>query len=249
MSLKRKIKGLINKPEYFLLIGAGRGGTSLLASMLDFHPDLKVGFERFAFDFLLGEALSKDRAALATARLLNFDKACTDEARKNSTYWGNKITTEQIFAIAECEGVNEGDVAEIFVSGVVRKQKVIFIVRDGRHCVNSKMKRAGLSYDEAVKRWKASIGLLNSFLEKEVNMHICRYEDLLESPEEVLAGVCEFLGYQFNDAMMKGTENPMMPNMYEGSKLRPVPPLSEVQQSWTDDMHHELEQLNYIHEY
>ena len=231
-----------------MLIGAGRGGTSLLASMLDYHPSISVGFERFAFDFLLGEKLAKEVHGDIEGRLSAFDEACKQEAVKGESYWGNKITTEQIMALVNCDGASWDSVPERFVSEVVRNQRVVFIVRDGRYCVQSKMERAGLSYEEALARWKDSVWLLNSFKEAGVKIHECRYEDLLKSPDLVLTGICRFLGQSFDPAMLKGTANPMMPEIYAGKELRPIQELTDTQRSWTNDMLTELKQLKYIDE-
>ena len=46
----------------FLVIGAGRGGTSLLAGLLDFHDQLDVGFEQYSEACLAGTAFAEAAA-------------------------------------------------------------------------------------------------------------------------------------------------------------------------------------------
>ncbi|WP_417609703.1 sulfotransferase family protein [Owenweeksia hongkongensis] len=238
----------IKQPEYFLLIGAGRGGTSLLASMIDYHPKVKVGFERFAFDFLLGEKLESEDKNDINSRLEAFKKSCKEEAVLSKALWGNKITTEQILALEDCQNIPlNGSILE-FTRKVVRSQKVIFIVRDGRHCILSKMKRTGQGYERALQRWKYSTKVLNEFSKQGVNLHLCRYEDLLQNPEGELSRICEFLGVQFERDMLKGPSNSMMPEMYAGKGLRPVSELTEEQKLWTKDIKEELEQLGYLND-
>src|SRR5690606_32623928 len=139
---------LLPKPHFFV-IGAGRGGTSLLAAMLDCHSKLEVGFERFAFDYLLGEKLSGRNSSDLNSRLQYFKTSCQKQANSSSHYWGNKITTEQIAALGECEGAEWPVYAESFRAKVIGEKKIIFIVRDGRACIQSKMKRTGQNYTTA----------------------------------------------------------------------------------------------------
>jgi hypothetical protein len=44
----------------FLVIGAGRSGTSLLTAMLDRHSELEVAFELGGLEYLGGRALEDD---------------------------------------------------------------------------------------------------------------------------------------------------------------------------------------------
>lgn len=238
---------MINGSEYFLAIGAGRGGTSLLAAMMDCHPNIIVGFERFAFDYLLGKKLGKETKDNLKERLLAFDHACKSEADRSDEIWGNKITTEQIEVLNECVSHKE-EVLSNFVKTVVKKQKVVFILRDGRYCVQSKINRTGQDYQIALNRWKYSVEVLNYFKTKNVDLHALRYEDLLLNPEDELTQVCEFLGCEFDIKMLEGPQNRKMPDMYLGNTLRQVPTISEEQERWTLDMKKELKQLGYLYE-
>lgn len=242
LEIKNALRRILNKREYFLVIGAGRGGTSLLASMIDSHPSIQVGFERFAVDFLLAKNIPGAKGKSAVSRLNMFDKACLNELLKGDRLWGNKITTEQIAALKECGGDTDG----LFINNLVKSRKVVFVVRDGRYCVASKMKRAGNSYHEAVQKWKYSIALYKEFKRSSANVHLCRYEDLLSSPETELRKICDFLEKEYSELMLNGPSNPKMPDMYSGVKLRPLSPLSEEQLEWTVDMREELKFLGYL---
>jgi len=246
--ITQKLKKLIHKPDYFFIIGPGRGGTSLLASMLDFHPKLQVGFERFAFDYLLGNQIRKEEKYHIEIRLQQFDEACAEVATMNHRLWGNKITTEQIAALKECEaGAPEREV-HLFEKRVVKNHKVIFVVRDGRHCVLSKMQRTDQSYEEAVERWKYATQVLRYFRDASVSLHLCRYEDIVENPRRELQTICRFLGVPYDKEMLQGPVNPKMPDMYAGKILKPVAKLTEEQLLWTNDMKSELKWLGYINE-
>jgi len=83
----------------FLIVGAGRGGTSLLTGVLDSHPNVVVSFEKFAIDCLMRLGLQMPageiKPTLAQTRSAEFRDQCEREARKQTgKKWGNKITTE-----------------------------------------------------------------------------------------------------------------------------------------------------------
>ena len=85
----------------FLIVGAGRGGTSLLMGLLDAHSRLEVGLERHTVECLMGHGLGVPaadiRKDLAQVRSAQFRAACDNDAAQHPTVvWGNKITTEQI---------------------------------------------------------------------------------------------------------------------------------------------------------
>ena len=64
----------------FLVVGAGRGGTSLLAGLLDYHESLEVKFEHFSEGYLAGVALTAPGPDIFEARVKAFVRACRDEA-------------------------------------------------------------------------------------------------------------------------------------------------------------------------
>lgn len=73
----------------FHLIGAGRGGTSLLAGLIDSHPDCEVCFEQLSTDFLMGCASTdaetvENSTIRASMRIRNFMEACETLARQGS---------------------------------------------------------------------------------------------------------------------------------------------------------------------
>lgn len=241
-------KNLLAKP-YFLVIGAGRGGTSLLTAMLDYNSNLEVELERFAFDYLLGQKIPQEKAMLLEKRLVYFDRACQQQANQSQKYWGNKITTEQIAALGECSNAGWPAFLDDFIMEVVGQGRVVFIVRDGRSCVASKMKRTDQSYNTALQRWKTSIAMLDHFKKRNVDMHTCRYEDLVAHPALTLKGICKFLDVPYQESMLNGPQNPLMPAMYAGDAIRQQPEEEQQwPQQWTEDMKEELIKLGYLDE-
>ena len=195
-----------------LLLGAGRGGTSLLAGVLDAHSELEIGFERFAVDMLLGKKVKPPRGGVFDARVDAFTEACIKEAaRYPDQTWGNKITTEQLLALrAHNKDVDEPiDVVDAFfrrLDGV----RVIFILRDGRTCVRSKMARTGQTLESACRLWLQSVEVYRYLAERHPDRHILKYEDLLAEPEATTSAMCDFLGIEYQPAMLAGGDNAKM---------------------------------------
>lgn len=86
----------------FQIIGAGRGGTSLLAGVVDAHPDCSVVFEAFSIPLLMGRTWTdaesiRSPSEQIRARVGNFLQGCEAESTRSPTkIWGHKTTTEQI---------------------------------------------------------------------------------------------------------------------------------------------------------
>ncbi|HEY9508230.1 MAG TPA: sulfotransferase, partial [Verrucomicrobiae bacterium] len=143
-------------------------------------------------------------------------------AAAGNKFYGNKITTEQLLALNDHNLVNPGqsiDVLDLFFNHYLAGIKVIFIVRDGRTCVRSKMTRTGKSVEQACKLWGDSVGVCR-FLESHHHKNIrLRYEDLVTAPKENLEKICAFLGIEFQPEMLGGTANRKLRTEYQRDTL------------------------------
>lgn len=224
----------------FLIVGAGRGGTSLLMGLLDGHSGLETGYELHAIDCLMGfglpEAANEHRENMMDYRIRQFKQRCEQEAaRYPDKLWGNKITTEQIYGLHDHNVVNGSNTDEIatFFLGHLAECKVIFILRDGRSCVRSKLARTSQSLPHAISRWKYSVQMCQQLERRHASLYVTRYEDILRDPQSTLTEICRFLGVEYQPEMLKGVANEKMLSEYQGSKidksklsLKGVPPLS-----------------------
>lgn len=200
----------------FLVLGAGRGGTSLLHACLTAHSRLRVEFE-LASKVLLGYPLAQpDTGRLFEQRMALFTEECLREAEKHRPLlWGNKLTTEQLYGLEDQNAYNpRTDVVERFFFEALPEVKVVFIVRDGRACVASKVRRTGQPYAAAAFRWKYSVAVYR-FLRERHHSNIClKFEDLLANPAGELQRVCAFLGVEFEEGMLHNTQDSSMPAEY-----------------------------------
>jgi len=192
----RKSKGL-----EILVLGAGRGGTSLLASLLDAHPQLEVATEEYVGDFLVppsGPSLIEPELKLA-----EFIAANDKLAKKSKLRFGNKITTEQLGFVEDYGRNQDGRMA--LLEKLFKGRKILFILRDGRYCISSKLERTQVDYVQALAYWRHSVELYQFLQSQAVDLHSLRFEDLVANPRETLARACDFLGLNYSDSMLSGT--------------------------------------------
>jgi len=207
----------------FLIVGAGRGGTSLLAGLLDYHSGLEVGFELYSVQYLMGEGLPYQGSKLFHKRATTFVSACKRKAsRYRGVLWGNKITTEQVFGLEDHNLANPAskiDVLDMFFNRYLRGKAVVFVLRDGRTCINSKVQRTGQPIEEACERWQFSVKCYRFFKTRHSNNICVRFEDILCHPQTTLSQICDFLGVPYQEEMLKGTANRKKLPEYQHSQL------------------------------
>lgn len=189
----------------FLILGAGRGGTSLLMALLDAHSKLEVMSEYASVECLMDENHN------VFERVEAFKRAClTEAARYSDKMWGNKITTEQLGALATGSPSADFDLLGYFFNEAFKATKVIFILRDGRTCVRSKVRRTGQTYETACMRWNYSVEVYK-YLSANPRCHLLtKFEDLVLNPVDVLRRITDFLGVPFEAGMLSGTDNPKL---------------------------------------
>lgn len=207
----------------FHIVGAGRGGTSLLTGLLDYHSGLEVGFELFSAAYLVGRDLPYQGPKLFHKRVTAYISACKQKANKYpNVLWGNKITTEQIARLEDHNLANPESIIDIldrFFNHYLEGKAIIFVLRDGRACVNSKVKRLGRPIEKACKGWQYSVKCFKFFETCHDNNICIRFEDLLHNPEKTLTKICDFLKIPYQEEMLRGTNNKKMRPEYQKNKF------------------------------
>lgn len=197
----------------FLVVGAGRGGTSLLAVSLAGHSRLSVAMELFGASCLmgLGPGVACDADLdIFTVRTRAFCEGCRGEIdRHGGRVWGNKITTEQLYGLEDHNAVHLPyvDVLDRFFREAVPEYRIVFIIRDGRACTASKVRRTGQTWEQAAFRWHYSVRVLKAI--RQLDRPVCevRFEDLVNEPERVLRLVCRYLDVEFEPAVLQQTDS------------------------------------------
>jgi hypothetical protein len=179
---------------FFHIFGAGRGGTGLVAGLLNEHSACEVWAERLSTEHLLR------KGAPVEARVDAYLEACEESSlRSPKELWGHKTTTEQVYFMASGE-------CEYFLRRTIMIP-TIFVTRDGRACIPSKVRRSGIPLANAVRNWRWSIHFLRRVRESQERLLVFSFEQLVLSPEAIALEMCRFLGIPYEPAMLQGTRN------------------------------------------
>ena len=227
-----------------IVLGSGRGGTSLIGSLLDAHSDLEIALEEHVNEHIVpsdyNQKLTKPEQALKS-----FMKACEADAKASKFRFGNKLTTEQL-GFVEDFGRNTA-MRRHLVDKLLRGRKIVFITRDGRNCIQSKMDRTGADYATALFYWKHSVHFLQFLEGQDLELYRFKYEDLLEQPEATMRRVCEFLAIDYQKQMWEGSNSNRISEQYRQAGLDTSKAvLIEDDRIRLEDIREELDYLDYL---
>lgn len=175
-----------------LLVGAARGGTTLLANLIGAHPRIEIFHERFtigkdSYANTFGRARGVDDLRAAFTRYLPHDLKMTNGR------WGIKICTYHWV----------GDDYGRFFAAFPRAQ-VVFVIRDGRDVLLSMLKRSKLfrAPEQCASRWLESVEVYDSLCARlPRQLYAFHYEELVANPTVQVESICSFLGEKFYPEM------------------------------------------------
>ncbi len=198
---------------YLLVLGSSRSGTSLVTAMLDAHPGLTMASELFRDEILLGRSPEWERRPRGD-RLPGFVAALTAEARRHDgVIWGNKITTEVLFVGAAEARLPRADAIASLLDRLPRTP-LVYVVRDGRAVVASKMRRGGDNLDKACRHWVLGIDIWQALTAARWPMITVRFEEFVREPATTAARLCEQLGVEMHESMLAATSSPLLLDEY-----------------------------------
>ncbi len=211
------------------IVGCGRSGTTLLVSMLDSHPDLAIpGESGFLLEMCASSAKSDKEGLVQSfcAELEAFDrfrawKLDLDDlrrdleeqrpddrveamrityahyaAREGKTLYGDK-TPDHVLQIPE--------LAKLFPEA-----RFVHLIRDGRDVAlaNLDVPWGPATLPAAARYWRQRVSTgrqAGAALGPKRYLEV-RYEELVADPSSVLHKVTEFLGLEFDPAMLRSDE-------------------------------------------
>lgn len=235
----------------FHVIGAGRGGTSLMYALLNAHPECEMLGERHSIANLMAATGSRqDHQTLESrtrSRVAGFIEACNSSAiMSEKSYWGHKSTTEHVLGLYDPYlPMGKSFVPETYFVAATSDIPTIFITRDGRTCIPSKVRRTGQPFELAVERWKFSIRLLKVYQERHPALMVVRMEDLVLEPTSTLTKACHFLGLPFRQEMLAGTQSMTIRPEYRRDGFDTSTVLFKDNPEWVGMIHSELLQAGY----
>ncbi len=157
------------------ICGCGHSGTSLLANMFASHPDVFIPFEETC-TFLDAATAADLWAALRTRA-----------AASGRNHFAEK-TPRHILHL---------DLIRKLVPGA----RFVVMVRDGRDVAASFVRRTGRA-NHGARRWTDD-NTVTIAEQTHPDVHVLRYEDLIEAPETALRQVCAFSGLQWSETMLR----------------------------------------------
>lgn len=209
-------------------VGAGRSGTTLLRAMFDSHPKIAIpnesGFivrlarERHRYEKTTGfevEQFQRDFTVHLRFRKWDLSREEVNQALQAEIESYPQAIRCLYHFYARREGQElYGDKTPRYVtklpllSALFPEARFIHIIRDGRDVALSHLDIEGWgprSLDEAAVQWRRHVirgmvdgAALGSNIYREI-----RYEELIEEPEKILLGLCEFLGLSYDPAMLR----------------------------------------------
>lgn len=184
--------------KLFVVIGLQRTGTTLLASMLGRHPEINMLFESVTEDSLklIGKkwngnkllAYRQIRESTRSSKWGHFINRCVnlDFRKKNKHHLIRPYPTSSM-------SINDyKDQDSLFIT----------IERDKVSSVNSMIKRAGQSKQQAEMEWEKGMKIINNLKGK--NTYSLTFLDLVNDTENILIEICNFLDIEYLAVMLEG---------------------------------------------
>lgn len=222
-------------PKNILLLGHPRSGTTLLRRLLDAHPDIAappelhllgacarflrtdrnaVGLEIGA---LSGLAFAGFDEAEVLARLRKFAFSFLDDfaERQGKARWVEKTA----FDVFEIDGIERFCGDRVHYLGIIRHpvdvalSTIDFCAQMGRYpqVLHNYVVQYSDPYQAFLHSWADTTRSLMALGERRPeSVTLCLYEDLLEDPKELLAGLLDAFGVPAFDAAgtLGGLDNP-----------------------------------------
>lgn len=201
--------------DNFFILGSGRNGSTLLASILNAHKDLFVPPEQFVLPYAI---MRRYLSCFKTTNTWKNDVVKMLSEKKKTLNWNvnlNDIKIEyknvsSLFNKIYLRYANQnkgqitmwGDKTPInthfinFIFPEFKSSKYIFLIRDVRDVTLSYKKLKGhkaANTRYAIWKWKDSIDKLR-YLQKRTNVLIIKYEDFVSKPQEEINRVLNYLG-------------------------------------------------------
>lgn len=198
------------EPAPVFLVGALRSGTTMLRLMLDGHPSIRIPFE---FDFAV-DAISESGRYPATTSYLDYLSShrifIATGLRNDPGLDYHALVRSYLDQVRATSGkpIVGGTLHRHFqhLPGLWPNARYLHLLRDGRDVARSavRMGWAGNTY-MAADVWLAAEQAWDQ-LQAQVpaqQLHEVRYERLVRTPDEVLTGICNFLGLPFDRRMLE----------------------------------------------
>lgn len=219
-------------PPFPIIVGCPRSGTSLLAVMLDSHPELAIPPETAFLKYLPGlndqpglngegealrqrfvELVTADRTPLSNWSDFGLDRAAFDARIAAIAPFTIAGAARAFYSMyAEVQGkrrAGEKTPDNIFVmrelAALLPEAHYLHVIRDPRDTVLSWRKTwfaPSQDYAALGAAWQQHVAIGRAAGAAVMHYHELRYEDLVLHPETELPRICAFLGVGYSPRML-----------------------------------------------
>ncbi|MDP9242564.1 MAG: sulfotransferase [Actinomycetota bacterium] len=251
----------VGRSEPFFIVGCGRSGTTMLRLMFNAHPDVAIPPESQFIPTLVAawprmitrEGVDADAIVRSIGRRLDHMGLDRDLVRDRLAVLRDRTpraATECIFGlVTEAEGKprwadkTPRHVEDMpTIAGVFPEARFIHIVRDGRDVALSFFERpfGPRNIWDAARHWGRTVGAgvrdagsLDPERYREV-----RYERLIEAPDTVMKELCDFVGLEPREEMLRYFERAAarLSDGERGNHPNVVRPPTKGLRDWRIDM-------------
>lgn len=213
-------------PPFPIVVGCPRSGTSLLAVMLDSHPDVAIPPETAFLKYLPGlhgegealrgrfvELVTADRTPLSNWSDFDLDRGAFETRIAGLAPFTVAGAAREFYAMY-AEGQRKRRAGEktpdnIFVmrelASLLPEAHFLHVIRDPRDTVLSWRKTwfaPSQDFGALGAAWQEQVALGRAAGAAVAHYHELRYEDLVLHPESELPRVCAFLGLEYSPQML-----------------------------------------------
>lgn len=193
----------VNNSRFIFVITTPRSGSSLLKNLLVSHSQLNGTDSESTGLFRIRSFNTYSLGEIPDEKM----KKMKNEA-KNLTAFYQDVANFLLVKKGGCEFVDKFSISGWRLRYLKRffpKARFIQIIRDGRDSYVSALKHPSVhqtkTIEQYAKYWKRCVELPEKLLVKE-QLIILRYEELVTEPEETLAALMDWLGYDFEEAQL-----------------------------------------------
>jgi len=199
---------LLEGAKPLFVIGVPRSGTTMLARLLNSHPEIVQTYETAAFllldsivkntkrGFEAGILYGKEYSALWSDRLARsargiiedfYSDVLVEEGRTRLRYWGDKHPHH--------------NACLPFIERLYPNAHYIYLVRDPRDVACSIAEMNACEFAEAMDVWERMSRSYEAFGDAGApkRLHLVRYEDIVMAYEETLETIFAWLDVEFSD--------------------------------------------------
>jgi hypothetical protein len=254
------------------IIGVPRSGTTLLASLLNRHPDICVTpeshffrhvkrFQNNSSDFI-SKWPDSGKELLSSIEERHYELFGTEPDEIIRQIDAAKPLPRDVFMkLGEVYAANKRKLGWIEktpdhinyikdIRNLFPDAKIIHIVRDGRDVAMSLCKTnwpwQSKSYVENLLQWSRSVKYAKDQLEADKNTYCLRFEDLLADPYDFLRQICNFLSIKFYEEMLipDGSEQQLIEKgtLCKNNIMHPVN--NQNSRKWEQNLSHEMKLLS-----